>query len=175
MGENSLSDFINFASKGTKIKLGVLLLSAILVVTGAIFSVVALWRLYRGPETLAAREATREVASHHTSEDNSSQPYEIKGVSVGFMDKKDTRMAYAQFSLLFHCADEKCKRNLALNRAKVLDTIFEVSSEFYIEDFTQSDANKGFSEFKSKLTSQLQTKFASLAPKGIMIQDWFLN
>lgn len=174
MGETSTSDFINFASKGTKIKLVALLLMAILVVTAAIFSSVTVWRFFKGPQPVVSLDVHREVASIPPPEDF-SKPYEIKGLSVGFMDRKDTRMAYAQFTLVFNCPTEECKKNLVLNHAKVLDSVFEVSSDFYVEDFSDKDATQGFAHFKSKLADQLKTKFASLAPRGVVIQDWFLN
>lgn len=174
MGETSITEFINFASRTTKIKLAMLLLLSVLFVTLAIFSIVTFWRFYKGPQSTVALEGHREIASVSPHEDF-SKPYEIKGLSVGFMDRKDTRMAYAQFTLVFNCLTEACKKNLVMNHARVLDTVFEVSSEFYVEDFTEPSAKQGFSQFKSKLTDHLRTKFASLAPKGVVIQEWFLN
>jgi hypothetical protein len=77
--------------------------------------------------------------------------------------------------LVFNCADEACKKNLLLNQAKLLDTIFEVSSDFYIEDFVQLEATKGFTRLKSKIVEQLDKKFAALAPKTVSIQDWYMK
>lgn len=176
MGENSVSNFISFASTATKMKLVAILVTAILVVTLGLFSVVTLWRFYRGPQKAlqAAHTIHREVASVHLLEDF-ALPHEIKGLSVGFMDRKDTRMAYAQFNLVFNCPSEACKKNLVLNHAKVLDAVFEVSSDFYIEDFVHPEAQKGFSSFKSRISDQLKKRFVSVAPKNLVIQDWFLN
>jgi hypothetical protein len=176
MGENSVSNFINFASRATKMKLVAIFVTAVLVVTLSLFSVVTLWRFYREPlkEAEAAHETHREVASKHLPV-GFTVSYEIKGMNVGFMDRKDTRMAYAQFNLVFNCPDEACKKNLVLNHAKVLDVIFEVSSDFYIEDFVHPEAQKGFSSFKSRISQQLKKRFASVAPEGLVIQEWFLN
>jgi len=177
MGDSNLLRFLHYASRASKIKLTLVVVIGILIVTATLFSLSALWKVYKGPEKNYAvhesKEEKREPAAVEGAEvDN---PYEIKGVSVGFMDKRDTRMAHAQFTLVFHCPNESCKKNLTLNHAKVLDTLFEVGSDFYVEDFSAPEAHKGLTRFKSKLTEQLQKRFAQLAPKGVSIQDWFMN
>jgi hypothetical protein len=173
MGDSKLFEFINFASRATKIKIGLIFVTGSVIVTLTLITLTALWRFYKGPTEVKAIEPPRETAS--ISKDEASNFYEIKGVSVGFMDKKDTRMAYAQFTLIFNCADEPCKKNLLLNQAKLLDSIFEVSSNFYIEDFVHPNANQGFSRLKSKIVEELDKKFAALAPKGVSIQDWYMK
>lgn len=174
MGDSRLSDFINFVPRSVKIKIGGIVLGSIFVVTLALISLSTVWGLYRGPETPKLEETHRETASSHPHEETSN-PYEIKGISVGFMDKKDARMAYAQFTLIFNCLNEACKKNLTLHHAKVLDTVFEVSSEFYIEDFSHPNSTKGFAKFKSRISDELSKKFASQSPSEISIQDWFMK
>jgi hypothetical protein len=174
MGDSKLFEFINFASRATKIKISLIFVTGSVIVTLTLITLTSLWHFYKGPtEVKAVVEPPRETTSLHIEE--ASNLYEIKGVSVGFMDKKDTRMAYAQFTLVFNCADEACKKNLLLNQAKLLDTIFEVSSDFYIEDFVQLEATKGFTRLKSKIVEQLDKKFAALAPKTVSIQDWYMK
>lgn len=174
MGDSNLLRFIHYASNATKAKLALVLVSASLIITVTLLTLSFLWKVYKGPEHASvSHEMHRAPASLET--EDVFTPHEIKGVVVGFMDKNDTRLAQAQFTLLFHCSDEPCRKNLILNHAKVLDTLFEVGSDFYIEDFQKSDANKGFARFKSKLTEQLNKKFAHLAPRGISINDWNMN
>ncbi|MFM8316441.1 MAG: hypothetical protein ACKOA8_19345 [Deltaproteobacteria bacterium] len=174
MGDSRVSDFINFVPRSVKIKIGGIVFGSILIVTLTFISLSTVWELYRGNETPKPEETHRETTSSHPHEETSN-PYEIKGISVGFMDKKDARMAYAQFTLIFNCPTEACKKNLTLHHAKVLDTVFEVSSEFYIEDFSQPNVTKGFARFKSKISEELSKKFASLSPSEISIQDWFMK
>ncbi len=172
MEDYNLLRFIHFASRTTKIKLGIVFLTGTFIVTGTLFTLSTLWKIYKGSVPVHEETLREPAAIFH---EEALKTYEIKGISVGFMDRKDSRMAYSQFTLVFNCADEPCKKNLLLNHAKVLDTIFEVSSNFYVEDFVHPEANKGFSKLKSKLTEDLQKKFADLAPKGVVIQDWFMN
>jgi len=176
MQDSNLLRFINYASRGTKIKLALVFILATVIVTGSLLTLSSLWKIYKGPEkpvVLAPKEEHREIAS--TGHEEANKPHEIKGIVVGFMDKKDTHMAQAQFTLLFNCMDEACKKNLVLNHAKVLDTLFEVGSDFYVEDFQAAEASKGFARFKTKLTEQLTKKFSHLAPHGVAIHDWNMN
>jgi hypothetical protein len=173
MGESKLFRFIYFGSKNTKLKITLCLVSASLVVTTTLIVLSSLWKMYKGPTPEPkVLEVSRES---EISKEDDFKTYELKHLSVGFMDKKETRMAYAQFSLVFNCPDEACKKNLLLHHAQILDTIFEVGSEFFVEDFVYPSATEGFSRFKSKINLQLEKKFANLAPKSVVIQDWFMN
>ncbi len=175
MRDSSLFNFINFASRGTKIKLGLLFFSASLIVTLTLVSAATLWQCYKGPTPVDVLVDVPRQPAATIHEMGSKKNYEITGMSVGFMDKKEHRLSHAQFSLVFHCPDEACNKNLLLNHAKVLDIIFEVSSDFYIEDFLYPEAEKGFLRFKNKITKEMEKKFAVMAPKGVVIQDWFMN
>ncbi len=62
--------------------------------------------------------------------------YEIQNVAIPLFDRVKKRTAYAQFSLILDCPSEEAKRQMELNRAKLLDSIFEVALQFQISDFS---------------------------------------
>lgn len=102
-------------------------------------------------------------------------PYEINQVSMAMMNRKGTQTAYAQFSLILDCPTEESKKTLAMNRAKLLDSIFVVGSSFYLDDFTGKDALKGFEKFKTQLLEKYQADFQAQAPREISLKDWIVN
>ena len=56
--------------------------------------------------------------------------YEIRNLSFSVSDKMLIRNAYVQFVLSIQCRSEECLRQLELNRAKLIDLVYEVSSPF---------------------------------------------
>jgi len=101
-----------------------------------------------------------------------SYSYELKNISIPLVDRSATRVAYAQFTLLLDCPTKKSRDSMTLHRAKLLDTIFEVASQFYVEDF---QTPKGFENFKKKLIASYKKHFEILSPREIAIRDWFMN
>lgn len=101
--------------------------------------------------------------------------YELEKVTMAVMNKKGTKTAYAQFSLALNCPDEKSVQMMQQSRAKLLDGIFSVGSQFYLDDFMGELAPHSFDKFKKLLLSHYQSEFLSQAPQGISLKDWSLN
>lgn len=102
-------------------------------------------------------------------------PYEINQVSMAVMNKKGTKTAYAQFSLVFDCPTEEAHKTLAMNRAKLLDAIFVVGGSFYLDDFQGEKAPKTFEKFKKDLLEKYKAEFHAEAPREISLKDWVVN
>jgi hypothetical protein len=94
---------------------------------------------------------------------------------MAVMNRKGTKTAYAQFSLVLDCPDEESHKTLSMNRAKLLDAIFVVGGGFYLEDFQGEKAQKSFEKFKKDLLQKYQTDFHAQAPREISLKDWFVN
>lgn len=173
MESTSFKEFLKIAPLTTKLKIVALFFSGFLILVVTVFSIKNIWSYYQGPDlTESVLHRSRDVASISPEY---THVYEIKDMSVAFMNKKGTRTAYSQFTLIFDCENEECKKNMALQRAKVLDTIFEVGGEFYLEDFSPPLAPGGFAKFKSEIIVSLKKHFKSLAPREVVLKDWFLN
>lgn len=102
-------------------------------------------------------------------------PYEINQVSMAMMNRKGTKTAYAQFSLVITCPNEESHKSMALNRAKLLDTIFHVGSDFYLDDFEGPKTAESLTVFKKRLLEKYQTEFSSNGPSEIVLKDWIVN
>jgi hypothetical protein len=61
------------------------------------------------------------------------------------------------------------------SRAKLLDGIFSIGSQFYLDDFMGDAAPTSFDKFKKLLQTHYQTQFQALAPEAITLKDWSLN
>jgi len=101
--------------------------------------------------------------------------YEVNKVSMAVMNKKGTRTAYAQFSLILSCPDEKSVQTMTMSRAKLLDGIFSVGSQFFLDDFVGDAAPESFAKFKRLLLDQYKNEFHAQAPKELVLKDWTLN
>lgn len=141
---------------------------------GALLSVTWILKAHRGPTaTEEVLEHSRHLASHESKE--FEHAYEIKDMSMALLNRKGTRTAYAQFSLMFDCPDADSKHVLEMNRAKLIDGIFEVGGDFILEDFQAPLAAKGFERFKGQIQSRLQTQFKGNAPRVVVLKDWVMN
>lgn len=102
-------------------------------------------------------------------------PYEINQVSMAMMNRKGTKTAYAQFSLVLTCPNEQAHKSMSLNRAKLLDTIFHVGSDFYLDDFEGPKTADSLIAFKKRLLEKYQADFSSQGPSEIVLKDWIVN
>lgn len=124
-------------------------------------------------ETINHSEVQALEADHGVQTDKWT--YELEKVSMAVMNKKGTKTAYAQFSLALNCPDEKSVQIMQQSRAKLLDGIFSVGSQFYLDDFMGELAPQSFDKFKKLLLSHYESEFLSQAPQGITLKDWSLN
>lgn len=141
----------------------------VLVLLGAAISITVILRAQR--ETVDIKPVTelvQPIESHEVL-------YEINQVSMAVMNKKGTKTAYAQFSLVLHCPSEEAKKNLTMNRAKVLDAIFVVGGNFYLDDFQGESAAASFDKFKKQLLEKYKADFNSDAPTQIALKDWVIQ
>ncbi len=98
--------------------------------------------------------------------------YEIRNLSFSVSDKMLIRNAYVQFVLSIQCRSEECLRQLELNRAKLIDLVYEVSSPFFIENF---NTPRGMQDFKKLLFKAYVERFGKNAPEEINFKDWVMN
>lgn len=161
-------------SRDAKRKITLLISAAALAVGVGLGSIFLIWRAHKGPEiTDQVIETSRKMTSH---EPVSFQfAYEIKDMSMAIMNKKGTRTAYSQFTLIFDCPSEICKKVLELNRAKIINAIFEVGGDFYTEDFEAPLAATGFQRFKDGVRGKTAEYFGKNAPSLVVLKDWVMN
>ncbi|MFM8270568.1 MAG: hypothetical protein ACKN9V_10300 [Pseudomonadota bacterium] len=150
----------------------ILLLSLGLVISLVALIAVILILKAQGPSQVVAPSA----APHEIhSKGPYSFPYEINEVSMAVMNKKGTKTAYAQFSLVLDCPSEEAHKTLSMNRAKLLDAIFVVGGNFYLDDFQGEKAPKSFEKFKKDLLEKYKSDFHAEAPREIALKDWVVN
>lgn len=152
----------------------------------AAIAVVAGASLLVGRLVMVQVEARRELAAHEPVGE-SEQPtapvperdvepftysFEVRGISIPLADRAATKIAYANFSLSLDCATPACKRAMELNRARLLDTLFETATRFYLEDL---QGPEGLSPFKTAIVSDLRGAFGELSPREIAIRDWVIQ
>ena len=101
-----------------------------------------------------------------------SHTYEMENISIPLVDRRQRRTGYAQFALVLDCPTPDIRKQMELHRAEMLNAIFEVAAQFYIEDFT---SERGFKNFKAQLTAHFHTIFKGNGPREISIKDWVLN
>lgn len=99
-------------------------------------------------------------------------PYELKPLTIALSDRKKLRSAYAQFALVFDCPSEESRARMALNRAKLMNTVNEVAGQFVLDDFA---ASTGFATFKGALQANYKTLFGKDAPRQIAVKDWVMQ
>lgn len=117
------------------------------------------------PDAAAEAPAPREV-------DPFTYTYEVKGVSVPLADRAATRITYATFSLSLDCASPGCRRAMEINRARVLNSLYETATKFYVEDFSGPE---GLTPFKAAVSAGLRGAFGELAPRAIAIREWVIQ
>lgn len=102
-------------------------------------------------------------------------PYEINQVSMAVMNREGTRTAYAQFSLVLDCPSEGSQKTLSMNRAKLVDAIFDVGGNFVLEDFATPKTPETLTKLKAQLLEKYQHSFPQEAPRDIVLKDWVIN
>lgn len=107
-------------------------------------------------EVASAPEPPREVASYTYS-------YEIKNISIPLATRDASRIAYAQFSLKLDLPSDEAKRSFAAHRARVLNTVYQVASAFYVEDFSPEKGGN-YERFKEELRKSLSGEFRAYSP-----------
>lgn len=154
--------------KRAQAKLAGLFVLAAVVCVGSGYSIYKIFALRSPapahPEVTAAPKVTKVPSFTYT--------LELKDISIPLVDKGATRVSYAQFTLVLDCGSKEIHRMMELNRAKLLDEIFEVASKFYIEDFESPD---GFSKFKQTLQASYLEHFKQGAPREIAIKNWYIG
>lgn len=172
--QDSFGNFIKSAPPPVKKRVLLLLSMAGAFVLGAFITISWIWKLHRGPSLPeAVLESSRKLAGHEPV--SFQHAYEIKDMSMAILNKKGTRTAYSQFTIIFDCATEACLKAMELNRAKLINTIFEVGSDFYVEDFEAPLAKTGFKRFKDKLLEKTTEFFGKQGPHVIVFKDWVMN
>ena len=175
MSEDSLLSFFAKSPTRVKLRLSFFFTTGVTVIVVAGFIIGTVYKYHRSPSvTEQVLTKSREVASAAPVQPY-QYPYEIKDISIVLMNKNATRTAYAQFTLILDCPDEESKKAMTLHRARLLDTIFEVGSNFYIEDFTPTSAVKSFDRFKGGIRDSYAKFFKSQAPRDVVLKDWFVN
>lgn len=180
MTNDSLFSFFRVAETRVKLKLVSYLSMAILAVAAAATSIVF---ILGAKHFIERNKVKKEATDTHAierigivrAEQEYSLTYEIKDMSIGFINRTGTRTAYAQFTILFDCETELCVKNLTLNRAKLLDAIYQVSGNYYIEDFVAPLVDEGMKRFKLALLEHIKKNLGGEAPRKIVFRDWFLN
>jgi flagellar basal body-associated protein FliL len=169
-------DWLRTAPTEKRQKALILLGLGVIVLFAAVISTVVILKAQK-PTTQVSHVAESEAS--HSGEAHPKGPYslsyEINQISMAVMNRKGTKTAYAQFSLVLDCPDEESHKTLSMNRAKLLDAIFVVGGGFYLEDFQGEKAQKSFEKFKKDLLQKYQTDFHAQAPREISLKDWFVN
>ncbi|NBW98584.1 hypothetical protein EBR03_03335 [bacterium] len=150
------------------------ILFGILVTVMGVFGVKYVLQAQHPPVAQESESVQHEPEEVHASK-STGFPYEINQVSMAIMNRKGTKTAYAQFSLVITCPNEESHKSMVLNRAKLLDTIFNVGSDFYLEDFEGPKTAESLTAFKKRLPEKYQTEFSSRGPSEIVLKDWIVN
>lgn len=167
-------EWFKSTSKNTKTFVAFLLGLGIVFLIGAFISIATILKAQSNhSEVIQEKHASHAVEPAKDSP--YAFPYELTQVSMAVMSKKGSRTAYAQFSLTLDCPTEESQKLMAMNRAKLLDSVFLVGSNFYLDDFTPDHAAKALKKFKTDLLEKYQEQFHSEAPREIVLKDWFIN
>lgn len=120
----------------------------------------------------ALHEEAAASAEHGESVAEFTYSYLLSPVAIALVDRRKVRTGYAQFNMVFDCPNEKCVREMELNRARILNALNETAVQFNFEDF-QSPA--GFNRFKNAFRGALVELFHENAPRTIVLRDWLMN
>jgi len=174
MANVSIITFLKDAPGYLKARIFILLSVVLAVLIVGLGSIAWIINLRREPAlTEKVLEHSRKTAS--TVAQEYTFTYEIKDMSMAFINKKGSRTAYAQFTILFDCPDEESKHVMEMNRAKIITGIFEAGGDIYIEDLTAPLAAQGFEKFKSQVKIKLTEYFKSKGPRNVLIKEWVMN
>jgi hypothetical protein len=172
MTQSSLLGFLRGARPFVKLKVLALLFCAAAVISLTLFSVAWIFKQRHLTPTEQVLAKSRKLASVAP---DFTYPYEIKDMSIPLTNRKHTRSAFAQFTLILDCPSEEAKKSLIVNLPKVLDTILVVGSGLYVEDFAPPLSEQGFARFKTEIKTSLSAYLQDHSPREILIKDWFIN
>lgn len=166
--EESLWVFFRRSSLWVKLKLSALLSIAACVLFVSAFAIFQIlkWKMENTPKPVQ-RELSVKTNPAFT------YVFELKNLSIPLVNRASTRIAYAQFALELDCPSDESKKLMELNRAKTMDRIFEVASQFYVEDFDSVET--GSDQFKKRLLALLEKDFKTLSPRQVVFKDWLIN
>lgn len=167
-GPLSYLGFFRQAPFKTKFKLTFLACLGISACVVSIWVIVQILLLQRPKEIPTVNE--RKPAS--TKPLQFAFSYEVKNVSLTITNTNNSRSGYAQFTLVFDMPNEDAKRWMVLNRARLLNMVYEVGGKFFIEDF---QAVGGLDLFKQALQLALKGTFGVHSPQQVAITDWVMN
>jgi len=172
-------DWFKSAKSEDRKKVSALLLTGLLITVVALAAALFILKkqdrnssLVKGEEITSNLGDTTDTASPATLE---KLTYELNQVSMAVMNKKGTKTAYAQFSLILNCPNDKSLHLISQSRAKLLDGIFSVGSQFFLDDFMGEAAPAAFDKFKNLLIADYRVLFQDQAPTAIVLKDWALN
>jgi hypothetical protein len=165
----SFREAMSQASRWVRLKVYALLMLGGVVIAGTVWIVISLLRLQVTPPAMDPVEVQKRIP---TAAPEYAFSYEMKYLSFHLTNHKETRLAYAQLTLVLDCPDQDAQRMMQLNYAKLIDIVLRVGSTFYVEDF---GSPHGFESFKGSLLAHFKAEFKSQAPRAIVIRDWILN
>lgn len=173
MNQESFIHFFMRVRPAIKVKLTVVFLTAMVITFGSAASIYTILNANRKltltEEVLSkSRKLASEVPEY-------TYAYELKDISIPLTNRKHTRSAFAQFTLILDCPNEEAKKNLTAQLPKILDAILVVGSGYYVEDFTPPLAETGFARFKTEIKTNLAAFLHSAAPREVVLKDWFVN
>lgn len=171
-------DWLRHESSRNKKLVAILLSVGIGVVLLAIVSIVNILSAQKDKEVIPAPVADVEKKEPEEVVKKSlpfSFPYEINQVAMAVMNKAGSKTAYAQFSMVLDCPNETAFKAMTLNRAKLVDSIFDIGGNFYLEDFSPEKTPETLTKFKAQLLEKYQHSFQAESPRELVIKDWVLN
>jgi len=167
--------FSNFAThfrradpKSQKWVGGLIGLGGVIVFT-SIWVVLGILEAQDNPATPEALKVASYMDPPRREVSSFSQTIELTDVGVQLMNRMGSDTLLAQFTLILDCPTEQAHRELSINRAKVLDSVFDVANNHYMEDF---EGPGGIDRFKNELTIALAKKFKENAPRRIDVKNW---
>lgn len=169
--DQSMRAFMDKAPLSAKVKIFCVGFAAVIVFLASTGSIAFILKAH-----LAGRpqqEAGLGPARHVDSIDPEyTHTFEIKDMSMAVLSKNGLRTAYAQFTLLFDCPTEATKELMGMERAKILDSIYEAGSTLTIEEFGNPE---GFAKFKNSTMELLKKHFPQNPPRQVALKNWFMQ
>ena len=176
MHNETLWAFFLRAAPRIKLRLAALGLAGVLIASGTVWAIgTILWVQWNQPapdDAPTVAEEKEDAARAPTSIETYVYTYELKNISIVLINRRGTRTAYAQFSLVLDCPNAESARQMKLDHAKLLDTIFDVAATYYLDDFALPT---GFASFKGSLLARYKADFKDVSPRDIAIRDWVMN
>ncbi|MBI1860156.1 MAG: flagellar basal body-associated FliL family protein [Deltaproteobacteria bacterium] len=98
--------------------------------------------------------------------------YELKELTFPIFSTERNRVMYVRFSLALDCPSEAAKGAFDKAKARILDTVLEVTANYRLEDFRDS---RGFARMKKDLLAALTQRFPNGPPRQISFEDWTIG